>query len=327
MHPADDPGSPSDAGRLRQPLCKLLFSTPEMARLRAFLAFSLCLGNVLSRPEPEPNLLHRHPSIVGDQLRSGRYRQGAPRSQVSTGSRPLGVATPRWEKPLVKSNKVGGREVMESGKSYGSHPSILLNRMDPAKQILFVEKFLLLNPVQQIFAYNQFFSAAPTEQQFAINQFVELDPGLLVRSVQAELDKMVEANPEYVKNILNGAQPELELNSAVVVKLPVGRVCREEQWVDGRGFRTLYRDCETGVVYNININVNLNIGGDTTSNPDDPVTVNPTIPEDPPTNSTTAPPTTEAPPCILVCEPTNTGQCQPDWFTCPDGGCVPPCRW
>ena len=232
-----------------------------MTSLLAPLAFALFLPGVLSRPEP--NLQNHHPRFVGHQLRGGSAWQGKHRSQVSTKSRPLGVATPRWQTPLVRSNKVGGKPEEE----HGSHPAILLNQLDPTKQVLFLEKFSLLNPVQQAFAFNQFFSTAPDVQTFAINQFITLEADLLVRSVQAEMEKMAEANPDEVKKILDGAQPELKLNSAVVVKLPIGRVCRDQQWIDGWGLRTLHRDCETGVVYNININVNVNIGTSTTGLP------------------------------------------------------------
>ena len=98
-------------------------------------------------------------------------------------------------------------------EEHGSHPAILLNQLDPAKQVLFLEKFSLLNPVQQAFAFNQFFSTAPDVQTFAINQFLTLEADLLVRSVQAELEKVAKVNPDQVKNILDGAQPELKLSS------------------------------------------------------------------------------------------------------------------
>lgn len=305
-----------------------------MTSLLALLAFTLCLPNVLPRPEPVANLQNHHPSSVGDHVRGGRLRQGRHGSHVS--SRPLGVAKPRWQTPLVRSNKVGGKELLKpEEEKHGSHPSILLNQLDPAKQVIFLEKFSLLNPVQQAFAFNQFFSTAPDVQTFAINQFIELEADLLVRSVQAELDKVADANPDEIKHILDGAQPELKLDSAVVVKLPVGRVCRDQQWIDGWGVRTLHRDCETGVVYNININVSLNIGASTTGLPDveDPVTISPGGGEGVPTTTgedpSTVNPTTEIPPGVL-CEETNeTRECPDDWFTCPDGGgrCVPPCRW
>ena len=307
-----------------------------MTPLLASLAFALFLPGVLSRPEP--NLQNHHPSSVGHQLRGGSLWQGKHGSHVSRKSRPLGVATPRWQTPLVRSNKVGGRPEEE----HGSHPAILLNQLDPANQVLFLEKFSLLNPVQQAFAFNQFFSTAPDVQTFAINQFLTLEADLLVRSVQAEMEKVAEANPDEVKKILDGAQPELKLNSAVVVKLPIGRVCRDQQWVDGWGLRTLHRDCETGVVYNINVNVNIvasdvqdpvtiSPGGTTTADAADPSTVNPTT--DPtteiPTEDPTIDPSTEIPtddPPEEHCEATD-GECPLDWITCPEGKCVPPCLW
>ena len=320
-----------------------------MTPLLASLAFALFLPSVLFRPEP--NLQNHYPSSVGHQLRGGSLWHGKHGSHVSTKSRPLGVATPRWQTPLVRSNKVGGRPEEE----HGSHPAILLNQLDPANQVLFLEKFSLLNPVQQAFAFNQFFSTAPDVQTFAINQFITLEADLLVRSVQAEMEKMAEANPDEVKKILDGAQPELKLNSAVVVKLPIGRVCRDQQWVDGWGLRTLHRDCETGVVYNINVNVNIvasdvqdpvtiSPGGTTTADAADPSTVNPTtdptteIPtEDPtidpsteiPTEDLTIDPSREIPtepPSEEDCEATD-GECPLDWITCPEGKCIPPCLW
>ena len=307
-----------------------------MTSLLAPLAFALFLPGVLSRPEP--NLQNHHPRFVGHQLRGGSAWQGKHGSHASTKSRPLGVATPRWQTPLVRSNKVGGKPEEE----HGSHPAILLNQLDPANQVLFLEKFSLLNPVQQTFAFNQLFSTAPDVQTFAINQFLTLEADLLVRSVQAEMEKVAEANPDEVKKILDGAQPELKLNSAVVVKLPIGRVCRDQQWIDGWGLRTLHRDCETGVVYNINVNVNIvasdmqdpvtiSPGGTTTADAADPSTVNPTT--DPtteiPTEDPTIDPSTEIPtddPPEEHCEATD-GECPLDWITCPEGKCIPPCLW
>ena len=308
-----------------------------MTSTLALLAYTLCLPNVLSRPEPVANLQNQLPSSVGDQLRAGSLWQETHHgSHISMKSRPLGIARPRWQTPLVRGNKVGGKEVLE--EENGSHPSILLNQLDPEKQIIFLEKFSLLNPVQQAFAYKQFFSTAPEVQTFAINQFIELEADLLIRSIQAELDKVADANPDEAIIILDGAQPELKLSSAVVVKLPIGRVCRDQQWIDGWGIRTLHRDCETGVVYNININLNLNVGASATGRPDveDPVTIGPggtttTNAEDPSTVKPTIVPTTETPTRDppMICEATNdTRECPDDWFTCPDGGqCVPPCRW
>ena len=280
------------------------------------LLASLTLSLVLTRPVP--NLQNIHPSSAGDQLRQGKHG-----FHVSKKSLPLGIATPRWQTPLVRSNKVGGKEVTKPEEENGSHPAILLNQLDPGIQVIFLEKFSLLNPVQQAFAYNQFFSTSPEVQIFAINQFIKLEADVLVRSVQAELEKVAESNPDEVKHIFDGAQPELKLSSAVVVKLPIGRVCRDHQWIDGWGMRTLYRDCETGVVYNININVNLNIGNSTTDLPDvkDPDT----------TGTEVVPTTTTEDNCEEATE--NTRECPSHWYTCPASKmsvqtqCVPPCRW
>merc|ERR1712130_129480 len=222
-------------------------------------------------------------------------------NHVSTKFLPLDNATPRWQNPLVR---------------HKSHPAIPLNQLDPAKQVIFLEKFSLLNPVQQAFAYNQFFSTTQDVQTFAINQFIKLDADALVWSVQAELEKAAESNPDEVKHIFDGAQPELKLSSAVVVKLPIGRVCRDHQWIDGWGMRTLYRDCETGVVYNININVNFNFGNSTTDLPDvkDPVT----------TGTDVVPTTTTEASSEDNCEEAteNTRECDKQITDCSGDGCV-----
>ena len=283
------------------------------------LGLTLCLPYVLSRPDPEANLFHPNPSSLvrqdnfylhstAQQQQHGTVQQGG--AQVPSNTQQLGIARPIWQTPIVKSNKVGGRE--ETGTHYKSHPSILLNRLEPEKQLLFLEKFSLLNRYQQAFAFNMFFSVVPEVQIYAINQFIKLDAKQLVSSIQAEMNKVAKSNPDQVNLLLDddGAQPELKLNSALVVKLPIGRVCRDQQLVDGWGRRTLFRDCETGVVYNINVNVELNIDGKRT---------NTTV------NSTTTETTTKAP-CEDVIDDSEV-DCDPNWFTCPGGNeCVPRCR-
>ena len=182
---------------------------------------------------------------------------------------------PRWQASTPRRS--GGEDAhnQEGGnRSPEAHPAILLNQLSPEKQVIFLEKFSLLNPIQQAFAYNQFFSIGPDIQNFAISQFIELDSDLLIRSIQTELERVAKAFPKELEIVLAGARPELKFNPDLVVKLPIGRVCNDHQWVDGRGVSTLYRDCDSGFVYNINTNVHFNTDDSTTRRPDveDPVT-------------------------------------------------------
>ena len=151
------------------------------------LGLTLCLPCVLSRPDPDATLFHPHPSSLVREdnfhlhsiaQQHSTVQQGG--AQEPSNTRQLGIARPRWQTPIVKSNKVGGRE--ETGTQYKAHPSILLNRLEPEKQILFLEKFSLLNRYQQAFAFNMFFSVVPEVQIYAINQFIKLDakPSLVV---------------------------------------------------------------------------------------------------------------------------------------------------
>ena len=263
----------------------------QLVLSQATITIILCLPNVLSRPEPDFKL-QPSPVLGEKQPREGKSWQGTHTAR-SLGL-PTGVATPRWRASIARSS--GGADAQkqkEKNRSPGSHPAILLNKLSPEKQVIFLEKFSLLNPVQQAFAYNQFFSTASDVQTFAINQFIELDSDLLIRSIQTELERVAEAFPKELKIVLAGARPELKFNSALVVKLPIGRVCHDQKWIDGRGVLTLYRDCESGFVYNINTNVHVNIDGITTSSPDvkDPVT-----PEDPSTVRPAMSSTTRIPP-------------------------------
>ena len=275
----------------------------QLVLLQATITIILCLPNVLSRPEPDLKL---QSSSVGEkqQAREGKSWQGGIHRPGSLGLL-TGVATPRWRASMARSSG-GEKSHRQKGENRfpGSHPAILLNQLSPAKQVLFLEKFSLLNPIQQAFAYNQFFSTAPDVQTFAINQFIELDSDLLIRSIQTELERVAEAFPKELEIVLARSRPELKFNSALVVKLPIGSVCHDQQWIDGRGVRTLYRDCESGFVYNINTNVHVNIDAITTSRPDvkDPVT-----PEDPSGDETTENPDTTT----LIPENPSTG-IQPD---------------
>ena len=139
-----------------------------MVSFLVLLGLTLCLPCVLSRPDPDATLFHPHPSSLvrednfylhstAQQQQHGTSQQGG--AQVPSNTRQLDVARPRWQTPIVKSNKVGGRE--QTGTHYKSHPSILLHRLEPEKQLLFLEKFSLLNRYQQAFAFNMFFSVVP----------------------------------------------------------------------------------------------------------------------------------------------------------------------
>ena len=317
--------------------------------LHISITLLLCLHNVLSRPEPDLKL--QLISSVGgaEQARKGKsWPQGS--NRIPSLGFPNGVVTPRWGSSggVGAHKKEGGVGALkkEGGiRSPGSHPAIPLNQLSPEKQVIFLEKFSLLNPVQQAFAYNQFFSTAPDVQTFAINQFIELDSDLLIRSIQAELERVAEVYPKELEIVLAGARPELKFNPALVVKLPIGRVCRDQQWIDGRGVRTLYRDCESGFVYNINTNIHFDKGPVT---PEGPSTVRPptgTPPTDSPDegsgNETTDIPETTTlnpenpstgippvdPPCEELRSTSESGDCPANWFKCDSGDtCIPKCR-
>ena len=218
----------------------------------------LCLPDVSSRPEPDAKS-----SVVTKLPRGGKSWQSSRRGSFGQNG-PSNLQ--------VKSS--GGGQYKYTQNQNPSHPSILLNQLSPDKQVLFLEKFSLLNPAQQAFAYNQFFSTGPEVQNYAITQFIELDADLLVRSVQTELEKVAEAFPRELEIVLAGVKPQLKFNPDLIVSLPIGKVCHDQRWVDGAGVQTLYRDCESGFVYNINTNVHFKIKASTSSPPDvrDPIT-------------------------------------------------------
>ena len=282
-----------------------------MASHLALLVFVLCLASVLSRPEPSANLVippRRPLRVLWQQRKQGRYAS-------SSNSHPLGIAKPSWRVPQVKSNKLGARELLEIDHSE-VYPHHLLSQLEPAEQVLFLNKFSLLDPAQQLFALEMFSRVEQSVKDYAISQFLELQPDILIRSLQAEKDKVAQGNSKQVKYNLHKAQPELWNDSALFVKVPI----------EG--------------IYNITINIELNIDDFKADGPDIVQTTTP----DPPLKTTTtttrtttlttsSTTTTMVVPPREVCEdavPTetiDTGTCPDDWLTCPDRGkCVPQCR-
>ena len=287
-----------------------------MASHLALLVFVLCLASVLSRPEPSANLVippRRPLRVLWQQRKQGRYAS-------SSNSHPLGIAKPSWRVPQVKSNKLGARELLEIDHSE-VYPHHLLSQLEPAEQVLFLNKFSLLDQTQQLFALEMFSTVDQSVKDYAISQFLELQPDILISSLQAEKDKVAQRNSKQVKFNLHNAQSELWHDSALFVNVPIGGI------------------------YNIRINIELNIddfkaGGPEiaqTTTPDPPLktttttTTTTTIRTTTQTTSSTT--TTMVVPPREVCEdavPTetiDTGMCPDDWLTCPDRGkCVPQCR-
>ena len=288
-----------------------------MASHLALLVFVLCLASVLSRPEPNANLVIPPRSTIGvlwQQRKQGRYAS-------SSNSHQLGIAKPSWSVPQVKSNKLGESELLKIEHS-GVYPHQVLSQLEPVEQVLFLNKFSLLDPAQQLFALEMFSRVDQSVKDYAISQFLKLQPDILIRSLQAEKDKVAQGNSKQVKYNLHKAQSELWHDSALFVKVPIGGI------------------------YNIKINIELNIDDFKADGPDIVQTTTPGPPLKTTTTTTTTTTTirtttltTSTTTTIMVvpprevCEdavPTetiDTGMCPDDWLTCPDRGkCVPQCR-